>query len=123
MDNYAYTRYCMTDDRKSMVSTVLFSMGQFLAGRMMNQMFGDYQLREAAGSYWLIDMKQAGKEWRQPLRLNETGALLLKGVYEGRTPEKLAEELAACYGLPLEEMKEDVDAFLAQLDANGIDFK
>ncbi|MCI7131274.1 MAG: PqqD family protein [Lachnospiraceae bacterium] len=88
----------------------------------MNRMFGDYQLREAAGYYWLIDMRQSGKEWRQPLRLNETGALLLVGFYEGRTPEELAGELAEHYELPPEEMKADVDAFLAQLATNGMTF-
>ena len=103
-----------------MVSAMLFC---FLDEEIMNQMFGDYQLREAAGFYWLIDMKQDGKKWRQPLRLNETGALLLQGVYEGQTPEELAEELAKCYGLPITEMRGDVDAFLAQLEKNGISFR
>ena len=92
-------------------------------GRIMNRMFGDYQLREAAGFYWLIDMKQSGKEWKQPLRLNETGAFLLQGVYEGRTPEELADELSERYELPTEEMQKDVHAFLAQLSENGVIFE
>ena len=88
----------------------------------MGRMFGDYQLREAGGFYWLIDMSQSGKEYRQPLRLNETGALLLTGCYEGKTAKELAGELSERYGLPVEEMKKDVDVFLAQLVANGISF-
>lgn len=90
---------------------------------MMNRMLGDYQLREAAGFYWLIDMKQSGGTWRQPLRLNETGALLVQGVFDGKTPEELTEGLAESYELSSEEMRGDVDAFLAQLDANGITFR
>lgn len=86
----------------------------------MNQMFGNFQLREAAGSYWLIDMAQTGKVWKRPLQLNETGAMLLQGLYEGRTQESLAAELAANYGLPVDEMREDVASFLSQLAANGI---
>ena len=35
----------------------------------------------------------------------------------------LAEELAKCYELPQEEMRGDVDAFLAQLEKNGITFR
>ena len=89
---------------------------------MMNQMFGDYQLRKAAGSYWLIDMRQSGKDWRQPLRLNETGVQLLEGFYEGRTPDELADDLAERYELSPEEVREDVHAFLAQLAANGVIF-
>ena len=88
----------------------------------MGRMYGDYQLREAGGFYWLINMSQSGKDYRQPLRLNETGALLLTGCYEGKTAEKMACELSECYGLPVEEMKKDVDAFLAQLVANGVVF-
>lgn len=91
-------------------------------GRIMNQMFGDYQLREAAGFYWLIDMKQSGETWRPPLQLNETGALLFAGIYDGRTKEELAGELAERYQLPMEEMEADVEAFLTQLTANGISF-
>ena len=37
--------------------------------------------------------------------------------------EELAEELAKCYGLPITEMRGDVDAFLAQLEKNGIAFR
>lgn len=88
----------------------------------MNRMYGNYQLREAAGFYWLIDMSQSGRAWKQPLRLNETGALLLEGFYEGRTPEELVCMLAECYELPPEELREDVQAFLAQLRASGITF-
>lgn len=90
--------------------------------RRMNQMLGDYQLREAAGFYWLIDMKQSGKEWHRPLRLNETGALLFTGLSQGHSPEELAGELAAKYELTQEEMQADVNAFLSQLAANGITF-
>ena len=67
-------------------------------------------------------MKQSGKEWKQPLRLNETGAFLLQGVYEGKTPEELTEELAKSYELSPKDVQEDVTIFLAQLDANGISF-
>lgn len=90
--------------------------------RIMDQMFGDYQLREAAGCYWLIDMRQSGRTWKQPLRLNETGAFLLQGVYEGNTREELAAALAAHYEMAAEELQEDVDAFLAQLDMHQITF-
>ena len=88
----------------------------------MGRMFGDYQLREAGGFYWLIDMRQSGKTWKQPLRLNETGAFLLQGVYEGNTREELAAALAAHYEMAAEELQEDVDAFLAQLDMHQITF-
>ena len=88
----------------------------------MSQGFGEYELREAAGCYWLSDVSQSGRTWQQPLRLNETGAFLLQGVYEGKTREKLAAALAAHYEMDAEELQEDVDAFLAQLKAHQITF-
>lgn len=116
VDNYADTRYCMTGDKKAWLPPCFF------VGEVMNRVFGDYQLREAAGCYWLIDMRQSGKTWKQPLRLNETGAFLLQGVYEGKTREELAAALAAHYEMSAEELQEDVDLFLAQLAAHQVTF-
>ena len=87
----------------------------------MNQMFGNYQLREAAGAWWLIDMAQSGEDFVVPLRLNETGAALFRVLYEGFDEEEL-EGLAAEYGIEVEELREGAAAFAAQLAANGIRF-
>jgi hypothetical protein len=86
----------------------------------MNQMFGSYQLREAAGFYWLINMNQSGKDWQQPMRLNETGVLLLNGLAEGIPQEKLAQKLIERYELPPEEAEKDVREFSARLKNLGI---
>lgn len=88
----------------------------------MNQMFGNYQLREAAGSWWLLDMAQSGEEFVSPLQLNETGAMLVRGLYEGLGEEELAGRLAEAYGLSAKDLREDVAAFAAQLAENGIRF-
>lgn len=40
-----------------------------------------YQLRCAAGKYWLLDMEQDGETYRPPLMLNESGGLYLQAVY------------------------------------------
>ena len=56
-----------------------------------------YQLRCAAGKYWLLDMEQDGETYRPPLMLNERG-LYLQAVYGSRnTADKIAEELATMY--------------------------
>ena len=36
----------------------------------MNEMLGNYQLRETAGTFWLIDMAQSGEDFVVPLQLN-----------------------------------------------------
>ena len=51
----------------------------------MNEMLGNYQLREAAGTFWLIDMAQSGEDFVVPLQLNETGAALAGALYRGLT--------------------------------------
>ncbi len=86
----------------------------------MEQMLGAYQLREAAGAYWLLDMQQDGREYRQPLQLNETGARIVRGIAGGKTAEQLTAELAAYYELPEEQLSEDVHGFFAQLRESGI---
>ncbi len=88
----------------------------------MNEMYGNYQLREAAGSWWLIDMAQTGEDFRMPLRLNETGALFFRELYAGCGEKELARRLAPEYGIEEEELREDIAAFAAQLVANGIRF-
>ena len=39
-----------------------------------------YQLRQAAGAYWLLDMEQ-GEQYKKPFMLNECGAY--RAVYDG----------------------------------------
>ena len=87
----------------------------------MNEMLGNYQLREAAGTFWLIDMAQSGEDFGVPLQLNETGAALAGALYRGLDEEELR-GLAAEYGIGAEQLREDAAAFAAQLAANGIRF-
>jgi hypothetical protein len=101
---------------------MVFSMLFFVGGRRMNQMFGTWQLREAAGFYWLLDMAQSGKDWRKPLRLNETGVLLLTHLAAGESEDALTELLMERYGLPREEAGADVQGFRKELEVHGITF-
>jgi hypothetical protein len=94
----------------------------FVEDRKMNRMFGTYQLREAAGFYWLVNMEQSGKDWLSPLRLNETGVLLLEHLAAGESEDALADFLADYYELPAEEAGADVRNFLKELNVHGITF-
>jgi hypothetical protein len=85
-------------------------------------MYGTYQLREAAGFYWLVNMEQSGKDWQVPLRLNETGVMLLEHLAAGETEDALAEYLAGYYELPVEQARADVQSFLKELAAKGMKF-
>ena len=80
-----------------------------------------YQLRKAAGAYWLLAMNQRGKEYRQPLMLNESGALIWKAVVQGDSKEKIAKEFAERFSLSQEEALADIEDFLKELSVYGIE--
>ena len=54
-----------------------------------------YQLRHAAGCYWLLDMEQSGKDYIGPIVLNESGAEIWNRLQAGGTIDQVAEEFPA----------------------------
>lgn len=81
---------------------------------------GRWQLRHAAGSYWLLDMKQEYAGQRPPLSLNQAGAELWKLFQKGAGDEEAAEMLCRLYQIDGESAREDVEGFLAALEKQGI---
>lgn len=79
-----------------------------------------YSIRKAAGSYWLLDMKQNGKDYKEPIELNESGARIWELASQGRDISFIAEYLVKQYGIGIEMAKEDVRQFLKGLEAAGV---
>lgn len=79
-----------------------------------------YQLRYAAGLYWLLDMEQSGVPYHRPLALNEVGADIWKLLAQGEEEEKIAEKLSAEYQVSPEAIREDIAQFRQQLEQAGI---
>lgn len=79
-----------------------------------------YQLRYAAGVYWLLDMEQDGMNYQKPIPLNECGAYIWEQLRQGRTVAELTETMCAEYGIDKAEAKKDIEDFLAQLQQYGI---
>ena len=79
-----------------------------------------YMLRKAAGSYWLLDMEQDGKLYKEPIELNESGAKIWELASEGMDIPGIAEYLRGQYGIGLEEAREDARQFFAGLRTVGI---
>lgn len=79
-----------------------------------------YQLRYAAGLYWLLDMEQSGLEYKKPFCMNETGAEIWKGLSSGESVEAIAERLGAGNTVSREEITNDVLEYRKQLIALGI---
>ncbi len=74
-----------------------------------------YQLRTAAGKYWLLDMEQSPENYRAPLAMNETGALILETYWKTGDQEKTAAMLQETYGIDPEDALTDVRDFLESL--------
>lgn len=74
-----------------------------------------YQLRAAAGKYWLLDMGQEDNSYRAPVAMNETGALILETYWDTGDPERTARVLQETYEIDFEEALTDVKDFLSSL--------
>lgn len=79
-----------------------------------------YQMRKAAGLYWLIDMEQSGSDWREPVAVNESGAFIWERYQCLRSEIAVAEELNRERGVPVQEALTDIRHFLQQLEEQGI---
>lgn len=80
----------------------------------------DYQLRHAAGKYFLLNMKQKGIPYEKPLQLNGIAAELWNLFQEGKTEEQVVEAFVQKYGVSEEEIREDMQVFCRQMNELGI---
>ena len=82
---------------------------------------GRYQLRHAAGLYWLIDMEQPGGTYISPVPLNDTGARLWRMLESGASPAEICRRLCAEYEIPVEQARGDVRDFIELLQTMHVD--
>jgi hypothetical protein len=75
----------------------------------------DVAWREAAGEVIALDSDK-----RNYVSANPAGTLLWRALDEGATRKELVERLTAEFGLDAEQSAHDVDAFVADLRANGL---
>lgn len=79
-----------------------------------------YQLRQAAGQYWLIDMEQSSENYCPPIGMNESGAIILESFLETNDVKQSALRLQEVFGIDLQEAEMDAVAFLDQLRNKGV---
>lgn len=48
-----------------------------------------YELRKAAGLYWLLDLRQDGEHYKPPLAMNEMGTEIFKYRQLGDSEEEI----------------------------------
>ena len=74
-----------------------------------------FQLRHAAGIYWLLDMEQEIGTYKKPLPMNEAGAEIFKLMQEGKNSLQIAEILVGRYSSKPEDVLSDILGFEIQL--------
>ena len=74
-----------------------------------------YQLRYAAGMYWLLDMEQPGVPYKKPLSMNEIGADIFRMMAKGFKREQIVEKLCREYQMSKSVIMSDVEQFQAKL--------
>ncbi len=82
---------------------------------------GRYQLRRAAGLYWLLDMEQSGEKNIGAVSFNESGAYIWEQYVCLGSDEAVAEKLSESFGIPYENSLADVRQFLSQLKDQGLE--
>lgn len=80
----------------------------------------EFQLRYAAGMYWLLDMRQTGLDYKKPLAMNACGAFIWKRMQEGSTQEQVVAELMENYHIDKMEAQKDVESFCKHLKQHKI---
>lgn len=83
---------------------------------------GRYQLRYAAGLYWLIDMKQSGAEYISPVPLNDVGAEIFRRLERGMTEAEISKWMCEEFDISSEQAQEDVRDFVTQLKCQKVVF-
>jgi len=82
-----------------------------------------YQLRFAAGQYWILDMEQEGIPYKKPLMVNEIGARIWEMGAEGMKKDEIADCLCGEYQAGRQAVLEDIDRFRKQLETAGFSFQ
>ena len=80
-----------------------------------------YQLRYAAGQYWLLDTWQEGVPYRRPLIMNEVGADIWRMMEQGCSRTQIVNVLSREYQISGEVVEQDLKQFQAQLAEFGIE--
>ena len=78
-----------------------------------------YQLRQAAGAYWLLDMEQ-GEQYKKPFMLNECDAYIYRAYISGMSEDEIMQAFAKEYGLSFSCAQSDVGQFMMELRQQGI---
>ena len=81
---------------------------------------GTYQLRHAAGVYWLLKVSPLSMQYCQPIMLNDAGAFLWRLIINQVDIDKMNQYFVQEYEIEQEEAKRDIEAFCDRLEQFGV---
>lgn len=80
-----------------------------------------FMLREVAGSYIVVAVGNACKEFKGMITLNESGAFLWKELEAGKEVDEIVKDMLDTYeGISNEKALEDANMFINKLKENKI---
>lgn len=79
-----------------------------------------FVLRELAGSYVVVAVGAAAKEFNGVIKLNKTGAFLWRILQNGSDEESLVSAMLQEYDIDSETAKNDVFAFVKKIQDAGL---
>ncbi len=74
-----------------------------------------YELRKAAGLYWLLALQQSGEKYKPPLVMNGMGAVIFKYRQMGDNEEEIIRKISSRYDTDPDTLRRDVISFLKKL--------
>jgi hypothetical protein len=77
--------------------------------------YSDCVLRHAAGTYWIVRVKQERGKYVRPVHTNESGAWMFERLSQGMTVEEVASGMAREFGIDVETALLDARDFVRQL--------
>lgn len=79
----------------------------------------NFLMREVAGSWVVVPVGAAAREFPGMIRLNQSGKLIWELLEQEQTAESLTQALLDRYDVSRTQARQDVDAFLAKLNSVG----
>lgn len=79
-----------------------------------------YILREVAGTFVVISTGADDLDFKGVITVNEVGALIWKGIEEGKSKDEITEKIITEYDVSKEIASADCDEFVKQLAEQGI---
>lgn len=76
----------------------------------------DYEVHDVAGVYYLVNVAQSGKEYIPPYRITGSGAMICRGMIEGRSVDQIVGDFVREFDIMHSQARSDITAFLEALD-------